>query len=76
MQPFAAAPEQFSFVSDALLRLPEQQRVICSLFYLERISLEEIGMLLDLPEPRVAELFYLAHAAVSAEVEQALLTAA
>ena len=39
--------------------------MICSLFYLERISLDEIGMLMDLPEPRVAELFYLAHTAVN-----------
>jgi len=72
MPHFPTTPEQLPLVSAALMRLPEEQRLICCLFYLERISLDEIGMLLDLPEWRVAELFYLAHAAVAAEVDQAL----
>jgi DNA-directed RNA polymerase specialized sigma24 family protein len=49
----------------AIMRLPEEQRLICCLVYFERISLNEIASLLDRPEPSVAEIFYLAHANVA-----------
>ena len=54
--------------SRAIMRLPEEQRLICCLVYFERISLDEIASLLDRPERSVAEIFYLAHANVAREL--------
>jgi DNA-directed RNA polymerase specialized sigma24 family protein len=65
MQPDTGATES---MMRAILRLPEQQRIVCCLFYVERISLEEIAAVVDEPESRIAELFYLAHASVALDL--------
>ena len=68
MQQLTLAPSRAQDYTSAIMRLPEEQRLICCLFYFESISLDEIASLLDRPEPHVAEIFYLAHAAVAREL--------
>lgn len=68
MQQLPLATTRAHDYTRAIMRLPEEQRLICCLFYFENISLDEIASLLDQPEPRVAETFYLAHSNVAREL--------
>ena len=68
MQQPTLATSRVNGYTRAIMRLPEEQRLICCLFYVEGISLDEIASLLDRPEPGVAETFYLAHANVAREL--------
>ena len=68
MQQLPLATTRADDYTRAIMRLPEAERLICCLFYIERISLNEIASLLDQPEPRIAEIFYLAHASVAREL--------
>ena len=41
-------------VSDAIVELPEKQRLVLSLYYYEDLNLKEIGKVLDVTEVRAA----------------------
>lgn len=51
-------------LSRAILRLPEEQRLVLTLFHFERLPLEEVALVLDTSEDEVAALLYLAYVGV------------
>jgi RNA polymerase sigma factor for flagellar operon FliA len=52
----AEAAEQKHCLSEGIAQLPESERVVVTLYYLEDLRLKEIGALLDLSESRVSRL--------------------
>lgn len=51
---------------ESIARLPASQRLVYTLYYFEELSLEQIAMIVDQPEDRVAIDFYWAHANIGA----------
>ena len=49
-------PPLDGFTSDAILALPERERLILSLYYQEELQLKEIGQVLEVSESRVSQL--------------------
>ena len=43
-------------MADAIKRLPERDRTIVSLYYVEELNLKEIGAVLDISESRVSQI--------------------
>lgn len=48
--------EELNLVRDEILRLPERERVVLSLYYFEELKLHEIGRVLGLTESRVSQI--------------------
>ena len=48
--------EELDLVRDEILRLPERERVVLSLYYFEELKLHEIGRVLGLTESRVSQI--------------------
>ena len=48
--------ETFANLSDAIKLLPDQERLIIMLYYYERLTLKEIGTLLNLSESRISQI--------------------
>ncbi|MFO7260945.1 MAG: FliA/WhiG family RNA polymerase sigma factor [bacterium] len=48
--------QELDLVRDEILRLPERERVVLSLYYFEELKLHEIGRLLGLTESRVSQI--------------------
>ena len=51
-----ALEEQKRSLTEAISRLPEQQRLVVSLYYFEDLLLKEIGEIMDLSESRISQL--------------------
>ena len=45
-----------SSVTDAIAELPERERNIISLYYVEEMNLKEIGAILDVSESRISQI--------------------
>ena len=43
-------------LADAIEQLPEQERIVITLYYLEDLRLKEIGEVIDLSESRVSRI--------------------
>ena len=43
-------------VSEAIAELPERERNIVSLYYVEEMNLKEIGAILDVSESRISQI--------------------
>jgi RNA polymerase sigma factor for flagellar operon FliA len=52
----AESAEQKRLLADAITQLPERQRLVVTLYYLEDLRLKEIGQVLKLSESRVSRL--------------------
>jgi RNA polymerase sigma factor for flagellar operon FliA len=50
------AAEQKALLAEAITQLPERQRLVVTLYYLEELRLKEIGVVLELSESRVSRL--------------------
>ena len=48
--------QELDLVRDEILRLPERERVVLSLYYFEELKLHEIGRVLGLTESRVSQI--------------------
>ena len=48
--------DELSFIHKALKQLPDRQRMVLSLYYLEEMKLKEIGQLLGVSESRVSQI--------------------
>jgi len=48
--------EQKRLLGEAIAQLPERERLVVTLYYLEDLRLKEIGMVLDLSESRISRL--------------------
>lgn len=53
--------EQKRQLADAITALPERERIVVTLYYMEDLRLKEIGKLLDLSESRVSRILAAAH---------------
>ena len=61
-----------SLVADAVSKLPERERVICSLYYYDELTMKEIGLALGISESRVSQLHTKATVTVKASLEAKL----
>lgn len=59
----------------AIERLPEEQRLVLALFHFERLSLDEVAMVLDESEDEVAARLYLAYVEVGMIEPSAMVAA-
>jgi RNA polymerase sigma factor for flagellar operon FliA len=48
--------ERRKLLADAIAQLPERERLVVTLYYLEELRLKEIGVVLDLSESRISRL--------------------
>jgi len=48
--------EQKKQLAEAIVRLPERERLVVTLYYMENLRLKEIGQVMDLSESRVSRL--------------------
>ena len=48
--------EKISNLSDAISKLKEKDRIVLNLYYYERLTLKEIGKVLEVSESRVCQL--------------------
>jgi RNA polymerase sigma factor for flagellar operon FliA len=53
---FAEAQELQSHLAEAIDQLPEQEKVVLSLYYYEELTMKEIGQVLALTESRVSQI--------------------
>jgi RNA polymerase sigma factor for flagellar operon FliA len=70
--PFEAIEDEssMSYLSVAIQTLPERQRTILGLYYYERLTLRQIGEILDLSEARISQLLGKTLLALRAELER------
>jgi RNA polymerase sigma factor for flagellar operon FliA len=61
--------EEVEFVTDALKKLPERERILLSLYYYEGLTLKEIGLVLGVTESRVSQLHGRALSLLRAELK-------
>lgn len=48
--------EKFSVLKDAIELLPEKDKIVLNLYYFEKLTLKDIGRILDISESRVSQL--------------------
>jgi RNA polymerase sigma factor for flagellar operon FliA len=51
-----ASSERHRQISDAIVALPERERLVIALYYYEELTLREIGEVLGVSESRVSQL--------------------
>ncbi len=68
------AEDERRLLADAIEQLPERQRIILSLYYMEDLRLSEIGAVLELSESRVSRLLARAQVQLKMILEQRLST--
>lgn len=61
LSPTAPVAPPHARLRQAIVALPEDQRLVLTLFHFERLSLEEVAMVLDETEDEVAAQLYLAY---------------
>ena len=64
----AERSEQKRLLADAIAALPERERLVVTLYYMEDLRLKEIGEVLKLSESRVSRLLAIAHAHLRSHV--------
>jgi DNA-directed RNA polymerase specialized sigma24 family protein len=62
MLPPGPSADPLSRMMYDIVQLPEDERLVVSLFYHENLSLDGIAVVLNVPEDEVAALFYWGHA--------------
>ena len=64
----AERAEQKRLLADAIAALPERERLVVTLYYMDDLRLKEIGEVLKLSESRVSRLLAIAHAHLRSQV--------
>jgi DNA-directed RNA polymerase specialized sigma24 family protein len=64
MSTSALSPSPVELRWNSISQLPHDERIVLILFYFEKLSLEEIAVILGRSEDEIAERFYLAHVGV------------
>ncbi|NNE08044.1 MAG: sigma-70 family RNA polymerase sigma factor, partial [Gemmatimonadetes bacterium] len=59
-------------VTQLLVEMPENERLVISLYYFEGLRMKEIGRVLELTESRISQIHQLAIAALRARIMEAL----